>query len=108
MTELVTTLIGIVAVAGSGFFGWFFGRRQSTAQAISTEIDNGMKLADYYKKIADDLEPQYQKKYEDLAQMYESKTKILKDEIVLLRRQVKTLRDELKEKDRIITELKKR
>lgn len=99
MNELILSVMGIVSAAFSGFLGWFFGRRQSNADAVGTEIDNGIKLADYYKKIADDLEPQYQKKFDDLAKMYEAKEKVLKDEIALLKRQALTLRKEIKYMD---------
>lgn len=73
---------------------WFFVRREKQEDVKGKEIDNEVKLADYYKIMLDDLSKRYETKYTDIVTLYESKEKILKDEITLLNRKISDLKKE--------------
>jgi uncharacterized protein HemX len=105
VNDLIVTIAGVVSVAASGFFGWFFGRRKTNAEAASAEIDNDIKLSGYYKELLDDLAQRYEHKFQDLVKLYESKEKALKEEIASLQRRVKMLKTENTELQRRIKEL---
>lgn len=91
--------IYLVLSAGLGAFltklvEWIFNKRSAKADVKSKDIDNEVKLADYYKTMLDDLHTRYEAKYNEIVTLYESKEKVLKDEITLLKRSVKDLRAE--------------
>lgn len=91
--------IYLVLSAGIGAFltklvEWVFNKRSANADVKSKDIDNEVKLAEYYKKLLDDLSVRYEAKYNDIVMLYESKEKVLKDEINLLKRSVKDLKAE--------------
>lgn len=112
IVELWVAVYGGVGTFIGGFAGWFFRRRFENAtakgkeaEARSQEIDNEIKLAEYYKNIADDLEPRYAQKFNEISELYESKIQILYDEIKLLNRKVKMLTQENNQLRRRVKEL---
>lgn len=89
----------IILSAGVGAFltklvDWIFNKRSVKADVKAKDIDNEVKLAEYYKTMLDDLNLRYEAKYNDIVSLYESKEKVLKDEINLLKRSVKDLKAE--------------
>lgn len=94
MTELISVALGLITVGGSAFFGWFFSRRRTKAEARSVEIDNDVKLSSHYQLIIDDLEKRYQEKIKELEELYNRKIDLLKQEIALLRNEIKELEQE--------------
>lgn len=103
--ELIITVIGYVFGAG-GLLFWFLERKKFNAEVDkslesvkSDRIENDVKLSHHYKEILDDLKERYEKKFIEFEAMWMAKEKLLKDELTLLRRQVKGLKAEIKEKD---------
>lgn len=94
MNDFYAMLIAGGGTFLGGFSGWFFGRRSQTAEAKGKEIDNEVKLAEYYKQMLDDLSGRYEAKYKDVVSLWENKEKILKDEISLLNRKIQDLKKE--------------
>lgn len=91
--------IYLVLSAGLGAFltktvEWIFNKKSAKADIKSKDIDNEVKLSEYYKTMLDDLNIRYETKYNDIVSLYESKEKVLKDEINLLKRSVKDLKAE--------------
>lgn len=85
--------------AGMGAFftalvGWVFNKKSTRADVKNKEIDNEVKLAEYYKKMLDDLSGRYEAKYKEIVALYESKEKVLRDEITLLKRANRDLKAE--------------
>lgn len=107
MNELLIALAGLVSVGGSAFFGWVFAKRKSNAEAKTTEIENEIKMSDYYKVMLDDLRNRYERKYQDYESLMNSKEKILKEEITMLNRKIKMLKTENSELRKRISELEK-
>lgn len=97
-----------LAAAGGGILtqsaNWFFGKKKNNAEVKGKEIDNEIKLSEYYIKMLDDLSIRYEKKYKDIVMLYERKERILQDEITLLNRKVKMLKQENNELRRKIKE----
>lgn len=89
-----TMIIGTIGTFIGAFSGWFFTRRSQLAEAKGKELDNEIKLSDYYKEMLDDLSSRYEKKYSEIVNLYESKERILKDEIALLSRKITDLKKE--------------
>lgn len=98
-----------VAAALGGFLTkgveWIFNRKKDGEEIKSREIDNEVKLAEYYKSMLDDLHSRYEAKYQELSALYANKEKILRDEIVLMTRKVKMLKAENLELRKRIKEL---
>ena len=94
MNEMYPAIIGgFTTTMLAGFSGWFFTKRKYAAEALSIEvdvktkeIDNDIKVSDYYKGLLDDLGGRYESKFTDIVAVYEKKTSILQDEITLLKR----------------------
>lgn len=118
MNEFLVAITGTVSLFGAGWVGWFFRRRSERAEAKGKEIDNEVKLSEYYKVMLDDLNARYEKKFaeyvemqdrkfSELAAMHESKEKLLHDEITLLHRKNKMLTTENNSYRRRIKELEK-
>ncbi len=88
MIDLGFKIIETISVAGiGGFFGWFFTRRNSNAQATGTEIENGSKVVEMYKEALDDLPPRYEEKFKSLNELFNQKETILKEEIAFLKKE---------------------
>lgn len=87
---------------------WLFNRKKDDEEIKSKEIDNEVKLADYYKTMLDDLHARYEGKYQELSALYANKEKILRDEIALLSRKVKMLKTENMELRKRVKELEAR
>lgn len=99
----------VIAAAIGGFLTkggeWIFNRHTVEEDVKAKEIDNEVKLADYYKTMLDDLGDRYEKKYSDIVSLYESKEKVLRDEIILLKSKVGMLKKENAELRKRIAEL---
>jgi len=90
ITEIVIAVFGSLTTVSA----YIFARRKTRAEALdievrskTTEIENDIRISDYYKVLLDDLTDRYEKKYKELVTLYENKEKVLKEEIALLRRQ---------------------
>ena len=98
MNEVLLAIGGGIGTVIGGFTGWFFRRRyenataeEKEADAKSKEIDNEIKLSDYYKNMLDDLGGRYEKKFADIVSIYEQKATLQQDEINLLKSKNKML-----------------
>lgn len=108
MKDFFTTYVGeFLTALTAGFGGWFFGRKKQNAEITSAEIDNEIKLSDYYKTMLDDLGNRYEQKYKDVVALYESREKLLRDEITMLKNKIKMLRQENISLKRRVGELEK-
>lgn len=76
---LLGTLIALLPSVVTGILGWLFGKRQSDANAASTEISNFNAAIDAYRKL------------------YEEREKIYEDTIGSLKKQVYDVTEENKE-----------
>ncbi|RWW91868.1 hypothetical protein [Flavobacterium cerinum] len=92
INELYVAIGGGIGTVLGGFSGWFFRRRyenasaeEKEADAKGKEIDNEIKLSDYYKIMLDDLGTRYDKKFSDIISVYEQKANLQQDEINLLK-----------------------
>ena len=82
--EIVSALL----TGGVGtFFGWFFTRRKTNADATTTEINNGAEVVKLYKDALDDLPHRYQNKFDGLNELFDQKSKILNEEIEFLKKE---------------------
>jgi hypothetical protein len=94
MTE---TYIALAAAGGGGLTqlaNWYFGKKKNREELKGKVIDNEIKLSDYYKELLDNLSVRYEEKYRDVVMLYEKKERILNDEIDLLHRKIKMLKQE--------------
>ena len=113
----------VIAAAIGGFLTkgteWVFNRGNAAEEVKGKEIDNEVKLADYYKSMLDDLEVRYdrkyqelgdrhEKRYESMSSLYEDKERVLRDEIVLLKNKVRMLKTENAELRKRVRELEER
>jgi len=94
--EILLIIGGVLTTGAAAFFGFVFGRREYNAKSESLELDNQIKVSDHHKKMLDDLAPRYEREFVKVKEVYEQKTKILSDEVALLKRQVKLLNEQLK------------
>lgn len=101
MNEIYVAIGGGIGTVIGGFSGWFFRRRyenataeEKEADAKSKEIDNDIKLANYYKDMLDDLGSRYEKKYADIVSIYDQKAALQQEEISLLKSHKKMLLQE--------------
>ncbi len=105
--EFLTMVIG-------GFGGWFFGRKKNDAEVEdvkartdSIEIENEIKLSNYYKELLDDLKPRYDSQFREFQNACMSKEKLMREKIVLLKEENKILRQHIADRDKRIAELEK-
>lgn len=78
----------------TGFAGFIFGKRRQNAETDAVEIENTAKLTDIYQKTLDDLSSRYEAKFREITGLYEDKIKLLQDEISILKRSIKQLKEE--------------
>jgi flagellar basal body-associated protein FliL len=97
MSEILTAFAGLITLSGTGYFGWFFGRRKTNAEAKSQEIDNDVKLSNHYKEILDDLKGRYENRYKEFEVMMNRKFDMLEEEIKLKDRKIKLQQQEITE-----------
>ena len=94
--DIVLLVSGILsAIGGTGYFAFVFARSkykqeveklkvevlQAQKTAETTDIENGGKVVILYKNALDDLGDRYEKKFQDLASLYDQKEKHLLKEI---------------------------
>lgn len=110
----------IMTLAG-GFSGWFFGRKKNEAEVEDVkaktdtiQIDNEIKLSNYYKEMLDDLKPRYDKQFKEFQQaclaketLMREKEKLMKEKVILLKQENETLRQHIADRDKRIAELEK-
>jgi hypothetical protein len=77
---------GIALLLG-GLINWIFNKRKEKATVTTTEIENGSNVVKMYKDALDDLPPRYEKKFNDLNELFEQKVQILKEEIDFLKKE---------------------
>ncbi len=85
----------------TGLAGFIFGKRKQKAETESIEINNDTveignadKLVKVYKDTLDDLQTRYEAKFKEITGLYEDKIKLLQDEITILKRSIKQLKEE--------------
>lgn len=111
--ELMAVLTGgLGATLGAGV-QWIFNKKSNEAKtkqeqenAESIEIDNEIKLANYYKLLLDDLGERYERKYSEIVAMYDRKVSMLEEEITVLNRRIVTLTQENKALNNLVKQLK--
>lgn len=100
ITDNLPTILGYIF--GSGFLGaYIFERRKNNAvtkgveaDVDSKDIQNGKDVVSMYKEALIDSNKIYEKKFNDIVQMYDRKTKVLEDEIKLHKRMNTALKRE--------------
>lgn len=92
------TFIGAIL---TGTAGYLFGKKKMQAEVDGLsadnegkEIENADKLVKLYKEAIDDLGGRYETKFAEVTGMYESKVKLLQDEINLHKRIIAQLKEE--------------
>lgn len=109
---MMNELYLVIAAAIGGFLTksteWIFTRSSAAEDVKAKEISNEVSLADYYKVMLDDLGNRYEKKYIDIVSLYESKERVLRDEIILLKNKVRMLKTENFELRKRVAELEGR
>ncbi|AZI53916.1 hypothetical protein EIB75_10560 [Epilithonimonas vandammei] len=101
-TEHIAPHIGMFFSAIlTGVAGFMFGRKKMDAEVTGLnaenegkEIENADKLVKLYKDAIDDLGSRYEVKFREVTSMYESKVKLLEDEINLHKRINAQLKEE--------------
>lgn len=115
--ENIGQILGYLFGAG-GLSAFLFERRKNTAvtkgveaDADAKEINNGTKVIDLYKEALDDLQNRYEKRYNEISEMFEKKYQLMRDEMQQLEasfeRKNKLLEDEIKLKNKFISSLKR-
>lgn len=124
MNEIILAVGGLISTGGAAFFGWLFGRRKAVAEAevieanaMTVDIDNEIKLSEYYRSLLDDLKPRYEnqlrefeatcksreqslnKQLHDVEAAYKTKEKLLREEITILRKENRILKAQVAQKD---------
>lgn len=94
MNEIYLVLSGAVGAFLLKLVEWIFNKKSQKADVKAKDIENEIKLSEYYKKMLDDLDDRYEAKFIEFVALYERKEKILKDEIFLLNRKIKDLKAE--------------
>jgi len=97
MNEILGAVAGLITLGSTGYFGWFFGRRKSTADAVSAEIDNDAKLSSNYKALLDDLKSRYESRFKEYDEMMNRKVAMLEEELKLKDRKIKLQQQEITE-----------
>lgn len=105
---ILTTIFG-----GGSFYGWLFERKKRKAETRITEaeskskdLDNQDKENNIYKAMLDDLSFRYEKRYNELDSLYESKCKQLEDQIRYQKQVINNLKKEITELNKKIKEQK--
>lgn len=98
LSAQIVAFIGLILSTGAGYV---FGRSKYKAEVSGLEvetdgkdIDNADKLVKMYKDAIDDLGGRYEQKFKEVTEMYESKVKLLHDEINLHKRIIAQLKEE--------------
>lgn len=115
MIELYVVLAGALGAFLTKLIEWIFNKKSHKEDARTKTIDNEIKLSNQYKDMLDDIEPRYKKQLIEFEErvkanerLWSSKEKLLKEEITLLRKENKLLKQQVFEKDRRIKELESR
>ncbi|MCI2229591.1 hypothetical protein MC378_10465 [Polaribacter sp. MSW13] len=93
---IFTTIFG-----GGTLTAYIFERKKNQAltkgveaDVDSKDIQNGKDVVSMYKEAMDDLNHRYEKKFNDIVEMYDRKMKVLEDEIKLHKRMNTALKKE--------------
>jgi len=60
------TLILLLTSGLSAFFGWFFSRKKTNAEAVGAEIDNDTKVINLWKEWAEHLKEDFEEKCNEM------------------------------------------
>ncbi|NHN26752.1 hypothetical protein FIA58_013790 [Flavobacterium jejuense] len=86
--EFLKDYIGeAIALFLGGLINFIFNKRKEKATVTTTEIENGSNVVKMYKDALDDLPPRYEKKFNDLNELFDQKERILKEEIDFLKKE---------------------
>lgn len=98
LQEHISAFIGAVL---TGFAGFIFGRKKQNAEVETIEMNNDAmeianadKIVGMYQKTLDDLQSRYESKFKEITALYEEKIKLMQDEIAILKRSIKQLKEE--------------
>lgn len=102
ITEHILPHIGaFFSAVLTGLAGFLFGKRKLRAETETIEVNNNTieisnadKIVGMYQKTLDDLQVRYEAKFKEIINLYEEKIKLLQDEISILRRTNKQLKEE--------------
>jgi len=102
MKDLLIEHFGaILGALGTALVGFLFGKGRLKAEVAGMdadnegkEIENADKLVKLYKEAIDDLGNRYEVKFKEVTAMYDSKVKLLEDEINLHKRIIAQLKEE--------------
>jgi hypothetical protein len=113
--ELYVVLAAALGAFLTKLIDWVFNKKSHKEDARTKLIDNEIKLSNQYKDMLDDIEPRYKKQLFEFEErvkanerLWSSKEKLLREEITLLRKENKLLKQQVLEKDRRIKELESR
>lgn len=117
ITENIAIVISSLFGVG-GIWGYVFERNKNKAitkgveaDVDAKEINNSTKVLDLYKEALDDLQNRYEKRYNEVAEMFEKKYEMMRSEIQELEasfaRKNKLLEDEIKLKNKFIASLRR-
>nr|DAU74044.1 MAG TPA: YtxH-like protein [Caudoviricetes sp.] len=94
----ISAFIGAIL---SGVAGFLFGRKKQKAEVEALEVNtdtieiaNADKIIAMYQKTLDDLQVRYEAKFKEITALYEEKIKLMQDEITILKRSIKQLKEE--------------
>lgn len=94
----IGTFVGAIL---TGIAGFLFGKKKLQAEIDGMsadnegkDIENTEKLVKIYKETIDDLGSRYESKFKEVTEIYESKIKLLNDEINLHKRIIVQLKEE--------------
>jgi predicted nucleic acid-binding Zn-ribbon protein len=89
-----TIITGVFGAGGGGFFGWFFTRKKSNAEAKGSEMDNVEHAIKIWRESAQSLQLENEKlskKVEDLSNAIEE----MRLDLITVHRENKALKDYL-------------
>ena len=94
ITIFITSIL--TAIGGTGYFTFLFAKSkykvevlQAKENAETTAIDNDIKLSSHYKEILDDLKDRYEKRYKEFEDIMNRKFMLLEEELKLKDRKIK-------------------
>lgn len=102
ITEHILPHIGaFFSAVLTGLAGFIFGKRKLRAETETIEVNNDTieisnadKIVGMYQKTLDDLQVRYEGKFKEITALYEEKIKLMQDEIGILKRTIKQLKEE--------------
>lgn len=112
MMEVWVVISGALGAFLMKLIDWLFNKNSHREDARAKTIANEISLSNQYKDMLDDIAPRFEKRFQEFEnqvkaneRLWESKEKLLREEITLMRRENKILKATIIEKDKRIKEL---